>query len=412
MGKDAGDLLMSAFDVSELQLRATAALGAYRGYLQSRGIRFKEGGRGREGTAQELRRAEEAGRDMAARTQAEYTRHMGGLMFGTLTGKASFQFGRVGMHYLDLLQLSIRAAVPGQLGARAREMMPSHHYKDPQHVRIVQAVLLMGGMVGMTSALNQIGIHISDIAGPGGSIPEFAKLPVDLAMKGIQAIFGDENKEREQAETRRTVHKFMGTTTREKSPWHAFVKSMGPPPGQAFDTVEWVTSFGDPVRHKEASRRFVQSFKTVFPGLQASRVLRFMEDRKRRGIYSQVAGDLMVDNVNRFEIVTRLLGFTPATVQQEYDELFAVTEDEQLYNTLSGQLKDNYFQHIDDGTNREEAIAEYMTDYSNLLAQWGRYMSWTDMANRAKSLDKEYFRERQFTRRQRKEDKFPFREKK
>lgn len=407
MGRDVSDVMMALFDASELQLRATVGLGALRQYLTTRGRTAENA------TPEMLTEAIRAGRDAAARTQAEYSRHMGGIMFGSTTGKALFQFGRFGFHYLDLLQLMVRAGIPGKMGAKAREMLPSYARTDNQLMRTAQAVALMGGMLGLTSMLTGMNLHVSDVAGPAGGVPEVAKSAISTGASFAVEVFGSGD-EREKAKTLQGVDEFLGSQTRDRNPWSALFASFGPLPEQLFSVADYVTSSGDPTRVEQAEAQLIRAMGTSFPGgLQLKRILRYAKERSAGMVASGVSGDRIFPKYGRLseeDAMRRLVGFQPADLSEEYREINHLTQDKTLYTTLANRAKRTLFENLDKGMPRDEARLQWIGDWYAVLSQYGQYEPAKRTISRLDALMGEYEDERTKTRRQRREDQFPFKQ--
>jgi len=404
MGRDVSDVLMSLFDASEVQLRGVAGLAALREYLSSRGFNVDTA------PPEVMQEGMRAARDAAARTQAEYTREMGGIMFGSETGRAAFQFGRFSFHYLDLLQLMTRAAVPGSVGRNARRMIPPYAAKDGTLQRLRQATTLMGGLLGMSTFLTGLGISIAEIVGPGGGVPEVAKEPVNFGVELVTSFLEDD--EREAAQTARDVNRFLGTETRGDNPWASLFNSFGPAPGQVHSVISWATSFGDPTRRKEANAALKRAFKVTFPGLPASRALRFFEESRTGMIASSVAGDRLFPNkpnLDPEDAFLRLAGFTPSDLAEEYDLLTDRMYDRRLYNTMTRDAKLELFRKLDKGVDRLTAVREWVKERVRVLGQYNQHESIEDTLKRARAAIREYEEKRKLTRRERIEDRFPFR---
>ena len=343
------DAMTSTMRASEWFNRSVAGLAAYKKMLARTG---------------NVRRSREYARAVAARTQFDYAKGLGGLAYNGPVAQFFFQFARFPVYQMDYLMNLARRAAANDTASMA-----------PGDRALVPAFQFAAAMTALNFALDKINASFEETQGPGAGVPDVVQLATqfgveELAAARARGLGVSQIDARERA--RQNVVRPLGAESRARNPASAIGAFFGPGPHMVGDSLASWLSLDE--RGKMAAERRVESgSKLLFPGLQASRVIRALEELEGQIIRSR-SGDPLVP-ITPADALMRAVGINSPNVQKQFEEFTDLKTREAAGDALSTRANAEIREMIRSGEELETVYAKFLRAQHDLEVETGKAKS-------------------------------------
>jgi hypothetical protein len=365
------------FEKAELFNRGVAAIAGYR---QAEAALRKQGGL----TATEIHnRSILHGRDVMRSTQFDYDKMLGGQAFSGSAGRLIGQFGRFSVNQLDFLQLMVRRGLGSEAAKRQAPLLPGES-------GLFSLISAIASPFALNAGLNLMGLSLDDVQGPGAGLPDVVKLAGRTGIETTAGILTGKRVEVTQetdpdtglAVTRpvgRGISRALGLEVFGNSPWETMFSSLGPSMNQARSLAQFMF-----MRDKGSKEELEKAFRIMYPTVQGSRVLKFLQAERDGFFRSRRTGKRIFPqdrNLTRHEKILALLGLESRSLDQEMELLSDSVEVDRIMNDMISQLRQESINRLIDGTTEEEVLAGILQGMSEIQDQTSQTFTMGDVWN-------------------------------
>jgi hypothetical protein len=380
------------FQGSELLLRGTAGLGAYRKFRRLN----------KENYSSETKLHSDAVRfakQIITRTQFDYGRILGPQAVSGQVGRLFGQFARFQLGMMDYLQLVVRRGLGNESAQRTAPLLPGDSYFISM-MKAVAAPYILGATL-----FSALGVSVSDVETPFGSPPELPRFAATLAATSGAEILGAGPAT--VVEIRQKVLRPAGLESDFSSNiFSALFKTVGPAAGQIGAVAGFFST--DPDTRKRSVDDLMRT--AVFPLPQRSKLVRYLKERRDGFVSSRASGNRLWPDrsITRAENAMRLLGLQPQGLAEELDLLRDQRTFEDHWASDRQALRLDALESLRSGTTPEEVVAQVLDDMRDLESDYHVSFSRNDVSGEISHIFKEFRRKTDRPFAERKQEEQPF----